>query len=709
MSDYEQNPINGGQPPQGDSQPNTGYTPYQQPGTYYTPPQPEQPQTPPTGDNGTTYHYAYHSGNQPGAAYNGQQAGAADHTAQAQPTGQTYGTPTEPPEPGKAEKKKNKKTITIVVSVLVVCVVIAVTGIVLAATGVLSGDKEEKTDGTSTSQDSGSDTQTVSGGSVATKDDSGNLTVAGVAKKAMDSCVGITVYSKQNSYSNFYGYGSNSSSDSSDNQQASGEGSGVIMKEANGKTYIMTCAHVIADGSSFKVTLNNGKEYTATMVGADSQTDIGVLSIEATGLQAATFADSKSLTVGEQVVAIGCPGGLEFKNSVTSGYISALDRPVESSIGYDNECIQTDAAINPGNSGGALFNMQGQVIGINSSKIASTEYEGMGFAVPSSTAVDTANSLIKNGYVAGRAKIGVTYNTITSYNNADAILSALTEKGFKNAKGTMVINQVSSDSDLAGKQVKQYDMIVAVNGKTMTSTDVMTQVLSDSKPGDTIKLTIARIEGNQIKTFKVDCKLIESKGNYPRIKYVSAEPLRFGTSFFITYCLQLGDHFHLAQHTLGQVLNGHAGAGRLGGKVGAIHLIELGKIRNICQETNGLYCLIQRSTGSLSHGFQVLTHLASLGLNGGGLHIAGGRINGDLATGKQQIAGFHRLAVRTDGAGCVVGAYIFHNHSPLSQSQTSKPAFVNACLIDSMWALSRVSIPSFKKQSVIFISKSVLS
>lgn len=131
----------------------------------------------------------------------------------------------------------------------------------------------------------------------------------------MDSCVGITVYSKQNSYSNFYGYGSNSSSDSSDNQQASGEGSGVIMKEANGKTYIMTCAHVISDGSSFKVTLNNGKEYTATMVGADSQTDIGVLSIEATGLQAATFADSKSLTVGEQVVAIGCPGGLEFKTA----------------------------------------------------------------------------------------------------------------------------------------------------------------------------------------------------------------------------------------------------------------------------------------------------------------------------------------------------------------------------------------------------------
>lgn len=525
MSDFEQNPINGGQPPQESSQPNTGYSPYQQPGTYYTPPQPEQPKqteqpiTPPETDNGTTYHYAYHSGNQPGAAYSGQQAAAGSNTnqtaanAQTAPTGQPYGAPAEPPKENKPEKKASKKTITIVVSVLVVCIVIAVTGIVLAATGVLSGDSEEKTDSTSSSQDSGEDTQTVEGSSVATEDSSGNLTVAGVAKKTMDSCVGITVYSKQNSYSNFYNYGSNGSSDSSSSQQASGEGSGVIMKEANGKTYIMTCAHVISDGSSFKVTLNNGKEYDATMVGADSQTDIGVLSIEATGLQVATFADSKSLAVGEQVVAIGCPGGLEFKNSVTSGYISALDRPVSSSIGYDNDCIQTDAAINPGNSGGALFNMQGQVIGINSSKIASTDYEGMGFAVPSSTAVDTANSLIKNGYVAGRAKIGVTYNAITSYNNSDAILSALAEKGFKDAKGTMVISQVSSDSDLANKQVKQYDMIVAVNGKTMTSTDVMTQVLSDSEPGDTVKLTIARIENNKITTFKVDCKLIESKGD----------------------------------------------------------------------------------------------------------------------------------------------------------------------------------------------------
>ena len=199
-------------------------------------------------------------------------------------------------------------------------------------------------------------------------------------------------------------------------------------------------------------------------------------------------------------------------NSVTTGIVSALDRPVSSSIGYNNECIQTDAAINPGNSGGALFNMKGQVIGINSSKIASTDYEGMGFSVPSNTAVKTANSLKKNGYVEGRAKLGIKYNNITNASNASAILAALEQEGYKDAQGAMIIGEIDEDSDLKNKDVREYDMIVAVNGKTMTSTDVLTNVLSKSSPGDTITLTIARIENNRIKTFDVKCKLIESKG-----------------------------------------------------------------------------------------------------------------------------------------------------------------------------------------------------
>ena len=516
--------------------------------------------TPPTEEN-TTYHYAYKPAGgtgqnpQPGSGFDSAQgngASAANQGANAGPyananagasnpqggynysQGGSYYTPPQQQawqpqgEPPKKEKKhrkkkakavkldengnpipqKKNKTTMINCIVIAICAAIAVVGLVASATSKSGSDSKETTTAGSSAQ-----VKTEEQESVPTKDNSGNYTVAGVAQNNMDSCVGITVYSQASSYSSFYGYGSDGNSSSDGNQTKSSEGSGVLMLEDGGKTYVMTCAHVISGGSSFTVTLNDGTEYDASMVAYDSQTDIGVLSINATGLKIATFANSDSVAVGEQVVAIGCPGGIEFMNSVTSGYVSAIDRPVSSKIGYDNKCIQTDAAINPGNSGGALFNMQGQVIGINSSKIASTEYEGMGFAVPSNTAVSTANSLIKSGYVEGRAKLGITYNNISSYSNASAILSALSEKGYKDANGTMVIGEVSSDSDLANKDIKQYDMIVAVNGTTMTDTDVMTSVLSDSKPGDTIKLTIARIENNQIKTFDVECKLVESKGS----------------------------------------------------------------------------------------------------------------------------------------------------------------------------------------------------
>lgn len=421
-----------------------------------------------------------------------------------------YGRPVAPaPKP---PKKKNK-ALKAVIIVAIVVVAVSIFGIAAAMVGYnsSSGSSESTTQSDSADSTKGGAKINDSKGDVATKDSDGNLTVAGVAKKTIDSCVLISVYSEQNSYYDFYNFGQSQDS-GSDEQTLSGEGSGVIMSENGGTTYIMTAAHVISDGSTFKVTTNDGKTYDAKIVGFDSQTDIGVLSIKASGLQVAEFANSDDIVVGEQAVVIGCPGGSKFMNSVTTGIVSALDRPVSSSIGYDNECIQTDAAINPGNSGGALFNMSGQVIGINSSKIASTDYEGMGFAVPSNTAVKTANSLIKNGYVAGRAKLGITYNSITNASNASAILAALEQKGFKDAEGTMIIGEVDSESDLANKDVKQYDMIVAVNGKTMTSTDVLTNILSKSSPGDTITLTIARIENNQIKTFNVKCKLIESKG-----------------------------------------------------------------------------------------------------------------------------------------------------------------------------------------------------
>ena len=467
------------------------------------------PQAEQTAEPDTTYHYT-----QPQITQTPPAAPEPPAYTPPQPQAQSYYNPVQPqsapvytaaPNAAPAKKGVNKTAIAIIVA-LAICVILAGVGI---ASSIGKGSSNNSAKETTTSESAQVETEDQA--EVATKDSDGNYTVAGVAENCIDSCVGITIYSKASAYSNFYNFGYGSGTDSSE-ETISGYGSGVFMLESGGKTYIMTCAHVISDGSRFVVTTNDGDEYDASVVGYDSQTDIGVLVINKTGFQIAKFADSDSTVVGEQVVAIGCPGGLEFMNSVSSGYVSALDRPIKSSIGYKNECIQTDAAINPGNSGGALFNMQGQVIGINSSKIAATEYEGIGFAVPSNTAIATANSLIKVGYVEGRAKIGINYVSLTKYSNANAILNALEKLGFEDAEGTMVISEISSESDLKNKDVQQYDMIVAVNGETMTSTDILTSVLADSDPGDTVKLTIARVENNSIDTFEIECELIEAKG-----------------------------------------------------------------------------------------------------------------------------------------------------------------------------------------------------
>ena len=490
-----------------------------------SPAQPEQPVAPEQPVNPYVYGAPQQPVNPPQqpvwqAPYGTPQQAAPYTAPYTAPTFPQPEAPVQMQAPGVTEKapKKKRKAVIVIILIGVLCFAVAVAGMAIAGSHSSakpddSGssifdfniDGDDSDDSTTDSDDA--QASVVGSDEAAKTDKEGNLTAAGVAAEATDACVGITVYTEQSAYSYFYNYGQQNSDGG---KTASGEGSGVIMSEANGKTYIMTCAHVIADGSSFTVTLDDDTEYEASLVGYDSQTDIGVLSINATGLSIAEFGDSDDIEVGEECVAIGCPGGLQFKNSVTKGIVSALDVPVSSSIGYSNECIQVDAAINPGNSGGALFNMQGQVIGINSSKIASTDYEGMGFAVPSNTAVETANALIKNGYVSGRAKLGIKYNTLENFTSAQSILSALNEKGFQNAAGTMVIQEVEEESDLYGK-VQQYDMIIAVNGNTMTSVDVLTSVLAKSKPGDTVTLTIARIEGNQINTFDIDVKLIESK------------------------------------------------------------------------------------------------------------------------------------------------------------------------------------------------------
>ncbi|MEG1875785.1 MAG: trypsin-like peptidase domain-containing protein, partial [Angelakisella sp.] len=190
------------------------------------------------------------------------------------------------------------------------------------------------------------------------------------------------------------------------------QGSGIIMSEDG---YIITNEHVVINAQSLEVVLADGTTYQAQSIGGDTHTDLAVLKIEATGLPAAEFGNSDQLQIGERVVAIGNPGGMQFASSLTVGYVSALNRSLTSGeVGYSLECIQTDAAINPGNSGGALINSSGQVIGINSAKISATGFEGMGFSIPINDAMPIIKDILQNGKVTGRAMLGITAGEISA-------------------------------------------------------------------------------------------------------------------------------------------------------------------------------------------------------------------------------------------------------------------------------------------------------
>lgn len=429
-------------------------------------------------------------GNNTGMYYS--QNGNSSDNYYYQPTGASgNGTPT--------HRRKSKAPL-IITCVLIACVALGGIGITIgAATNykVKTGESSSGNSNSSSERLDVNDSPTPS----SMKDGSDELTTVGVVEKVENSCVGITVTVQNNS--NSYGTLGGSTS--------TGEGSGVIMLEdtAKGLTYIVTSAHVIDTANSvFTVTLNDKSTYPATLVGYDSQTDIGVLSIKATGLQVAEFGESDSLKKGQSVIAIGNPGGSASANATTQGIVSVIDRPVSSQIGYSMKCIQHSAQINPGNSGGGLFNMYGQVIGINSSKIASTEYEGMGFAIPSKTVQEVVNDIISTGYVTGRAQLGIQYNRISDYQNYAQLVAA----GIP--KGAVVIATINEGSAISGTNIQQYDVITAVNGVQLESVDVLTSALSESKPGDTMNLTMARVVdgGRNINTFEVSVILGEAKG-----------------------------------------------------------------------------------------------------------------------------------------------------------------------------------------------------
>ena len=276
-----------------------------------------------------------------------------------------------------------------------------------------------------------------------------------------------------------------------------GEGSGIVFSEDG---YIVTNAHVVDGATSLKVILSDGTTYEAELVGSDELTDLAVIKIDATGLQAAEFGSSEDLRVADQVMAIGNPGGYQLNSSVTIGYVSALNRAItNSSTGYTMEYIQTDAAINPGNSGGALVNQYGRVVGINSAKISATGYEGLGFAIPAETAQPVISDLIEYGYVKDRAMLGISGQFIDS----------LTGRFYGLPQGEYVGALNSAEAQASGLQVG--DVITSVDGTALESEAVLRSMINEKKPGDTVELEVYRPSTNN--TLTITLELSESTGS----------------------------------------------------------------------------------------------------------------------------------------------------------------------------------------------------
>lgn len=278
-----------------------------------------------------------------------------------------------------------------------------------------------------------------------------------------------------------------------------GVGSGIIMSEDG---YIATNAHVVANATSITVELIGGEAYEAVVVGRDETSDLAVLKIEATGLKAAEFGSSEELVVGELVVAIGTPGGVELAGTVTYGIISGLNRKIEiynditGALEKTMTLIQTSADITGGNSGGALVNEYGQVIGINTLKLDDI-YDNIGFAIPVDSALEVLNEIIENGgdisngqpeTLPKKAIIGIKGGAVSNMNGAPV--------------SGVYISEIIEGYD-AENHLKVGDIIVGINDYEVLAVEDISKVIGNLKEGDTVFLDIYR-EG---KIFEVEVKL----------------------------------------------------------------------------------------------------------------------------------------------------------------------------------------------------------
>lgn len=289
--------------------------------------------------------------------------------------------------------------------------------------------------------------------------------------------------------------GSSSKKKSSGELEASSEGSGVIYKKSGNTAYIVTNNHVVAGANALEIILSDGSKVSASVVGKDAVSDLAVIKINSDKVKkVATFGDSDNIKVAEPVLAIGSPLGSQYATSVTQGIISAKKREVpqtsESGAQIGNATvIQTDAAINPGNSGGPLINFAGQVVGINSMKLASdqqgTSVEGMGFAIPSNEVVMIINQLIKNGQVV-RPALGIGYTDLSNISEQQQRSILKLPKSV--TQGAVVLN-VNSNSPAKRAGLAKYDVITALDGTKITQQSQLRDILYKHKIGDKISVT----------------------------------------------------------------------------------------------------------------------------------------------------------------------------------------------------------------------------
>ena len=351
-------------------------------------------------------------------------------------------------------------------------------------------------------------------GNQATNNNSGTVTQTSyknensttqAVNKVKDAVVSIITYSSSSSRQSSVFNADDTNSDS-DNQQIASEGSGVIYKKNDKDAYLVTNTHVINGASKVDIRLADGTKVPGEIVGSDTFSDIAVVKISSEKVTTvAEFGDSSQLSVGETAIAIGSPLGSEYANTVTQGIISSLNRNVslksEDGQAISTKAIQTDTAINPGNSGGPLINIQGQVIGITSSKIASnggTSVEGLGFAIPSNDAQNIIKQLESNGKVT-RPALGIQMVNLSNVGASDLrklnIPSGLTSG--------VVVRSVQSNMPANG-HLQKYDVITKVDDKEIASSTDLQHALYNHAIGDTIKVTYYRNGKEETTSIKLD-------------------------------------------------------------------------------------------------------------------------------------------------------------------------------------------------------------